>query len=60
MAHNPYRDDFALALEHARKAMTRGNLAQANQWTKLAERHLAISVKLGWLMDRANPLLPRR
>jgi hypothetical protein len=59
-AHNPYRNDFTLALDHARKAMSKGNLAQANQWTRLAERHLAISVKLGSLMDKYNPLVPPR
>ncbi|MDP3740156.1 MAG: hypothetical protein Q8R02_22415 [Hyphomonadaceae bacterium] len=60
MAHNPYRDDFTLALDNARKAMSKGNLAQANQWTRLAERHLAITYRLATIMDAQNPLVPGR
>ncbi len=53
---NPYCNDFTLALEQARKAMSKGNLAQANQWTRLAERHVAMSARISKMLDRENPM----
>ena len=55
---NPHRNDFMLALAKAQKAMQRGDLAAANQWTRLAERHLVIAHRLATIPNAINPMIP--
>jgi hypothetical protein len=37
------REDFLLALRQSRIAIHRGDIATAERWTRLAERHLDIA-----------------
>lgn len=40
-----YKEDFHIALRRSRIAMHRGDLAEAERWTRLAERHLDIGLR---------------
>lgn len=40
------RHDFFQALGKARRATRAGNYAEADRWTRLAERHLAIAERI--------------
>ncbi|HEV7691658.1 MAG TPA: hypothetical protein VGO52_12570 [Hyphomonadaceae bacterium] len=58
-----FKEDFHIALRQARIAMHRGDVAQSERWTQLAERHLDIGlryrqIRLDMPMDRR--LAPRR
>jgi hypothetical protein len=44
-------DDFYRALAHARKAVHRGDLAMAKEWTSLVERHIRIAERHEALMQ---------
>ena len=48
------RDEYSLALNHARKARRRGDLAAAERWLKQAERHMSLFER----NERLNALPP--
>jgi len=52
--HSPH-DDYVRSLHQARKARRRGDLTKADQWTRIAERHLRMATRLSELKA---PYLP--
>jgi hypothetical protein len=58
MPIEPY--DVLMAAIHGRRAIRRGDLAEAERWFKLAERAAAIAQRLSALEDRETSSSPPR
>jgi hypothetical protein len=50
---------FFVALNNSAKAGRRGQIAEAERWQRVAERHLAIAERLAKLAAPAKPQWPR-